>query len=325
MQALSTLSLFNFTICVKGSSFTIAASRSGQPDGLRSTVRALRSKNRSPKKWLGQHYMLNRSINEKLVEIAEVEDGDLILEIGPGTGSLTHILVEAGAHVIAVEKDPDMAALVLERFGGCGQVEVVQEDFLRWPVQSYISYLMAQKIAENGPFKCGKVVSNLPFNITTNVVMRILPLGNIFSHMVVLLQDEAALRLVDVMPGVHGYRAINLFVNFFSEPEYRFKVDRANFFPVPHVDAAITSFRIKQAEEYPSVASPMSFFSVVNEAFSGKRKMLWRSLQHLYPSVSVHNALKSVGVLEKSRPGELSLDQFVALYNALEAECPSYK
>ncbi|KAF9600091.1 hypothetical protein IFM89_002564 [Coptis chinensis] len=85
-------------------------------DDYHATLKALKSKGRTPRKSLGQHYMLNTAINDKLVETAEVRDGDVVLEIGPGTGSLTKVLLNAGATVIAIEKDPHMAALVKERF-----------------------------------------------------------------------------------------------------------------------------------------------------------------------------------------------------------------
>lgn len=287
-------------------------------DDFHGTLQALQSKNRVPKKWLGQHYMVNQEINEKLVETANIEKNDLVLEIGPGTGALTNYLVEAGAHVIAVEKDPAMAELIMERFQGSGRVEVVQEDFMKWPIRSSIDHVKESLSAKGIPFTLAKVVSNLPFNITTPVVKRILPMGDIFSSMVLLIQDETASRLVDASPQSNAYRPVSLFVQFFSDAQYILKVSRNNFFPRPNVDAAVVTFKIKQAPEYPSVLSARSFFTLVNSAFGGKRKMLRNSLQHLYPSADIREALKLVDLVETARPEELSLHQFVALYNALD-------
>ncbi|GLT66613.1 hypothetical protein SLA2020_389700 [Shorea laevis] len=104
--------------------YVACAKRSPSPDDYRATLRALNSKGRTPRKSLGQHYMLNNEINEQLASVASVEEGDVVLEIGPGTGSLTNVLINAGAIVLAIEKDPHMATLVSERFAGTDRFKV---------------------------------------------------------------------------------------------------------------------------------------------------------------------------------------------------------
>ncbi|KAF8380330.1 hypothetical protein HHK36_027814 [Tetracentron sinense] len=162
-----------------------------------------------------------------------------------------------------------------------------------------------------------RVVSNIPFNISTDVVKQLLPMGDIISEVVLLLQDETALRLVDASLRTSEYRPINIFVNFYSDPEYKFKVLRSNFFPQPNVDAAVVTFKLKQTADYPPVASTKSFFSMVNSAFNGKRKMLRRSLQHICTSLEIEKALESVNLPVTARPEELTLDNFVRLHNLL--------
>ncbi|GLJ53937.1 hypothetical protein SUGI_1152630 [Cryptomeria japonica] len=287
-------------------------------DDYHSTLKALQSRGRFPRKSLGQHYMLNSEINEFLVKEAQVNDGDVVLEIGPGTGSLTNVLVNAGALVFAIEKDPHMAALVSERFRDNGKVKVVQDDFTRCHIKSQIESFSASVREGSDPGRLAKVISNLPFNITTEVLKILLPMGEVFSHVVLLLQEETALRLVSASPRTREYRSINMFVKFYSEPEYKFKVHRANFFPQPNVDAAIVAFQLKRVQEYPPIVSPERFFSMVNSAFNGKRKMLRQSLQHLHASHDIQLALKTLGLPETSRPEELKLDDFVGLYNLLE-------
>ncbi|XP_020243748.1 ribosomal RNA small subunit methyltransferase, chloroplastic isoform X2 [Asparagus officinalis] len=272
--------------------FTITASastkRSRGEDDYHSILKALNSKGRrTPRKSLGQHYMVNSSINEQLAAAAQVGDGDVVLEIGPGTGSLTNVLIGAGATVIAVEKDPHMAVLVKERFAGSKQLMVLKEDFVKCDIRSHLSSVLEDK-------KYAKVVANIPFNISTDVVKLLLPMGDIFSEVVLLLQDETALRLVDASLGSSEYRPINIFVNFYSDPEYKFKVERSNFFPQPNVDAAVVRFKLKKSSECPSVSSTKSFFSMVSSAFNGKRKMLRKSLQHLCSSQNIEAALKDV-------------------------------
>ncbi|XP_048497139.1 ribosomal RNA small subunit methyltransferase, chloroplastic isoform X2 [Beta vulgaris subsp. vulgaris] len=254
------------------------------PDDYNATLKALNSRKRFPRKSLGQHYMLNSTINEQLASVANVKDGDLVLEIGPGTGSLTNVLTDAGATVLAIEKDPHMAALVKERFADTGRL---------------------------------MVVANIPFNISKDVVKQLLPMGDIFSEVVLLLQDETAIRLVESSSKSSEYRPINIFVKFYSDPEYKFQVPRANFFPQPNVDGAVVSFKLKQPSDYPSVPSIKSFFSLVNSAFNGKRKMLRNTLQHIRTPPEIEEALRSMDLPATSRPEELTLNDFVKLHNSL--------
>ncbi|XWS77112.1 hypothetical protein CRYUN_Cryun01aG0234200 [Craigia yunnanensis] len=272
------------------------ASKRSQDDDYHATLKALNAKGRFPRKSLGQHYMLNSEINEQLARAANVEEGDLVLEIGPGTGSLTNVLVNAGATILAVEKDPHMVALVGERFESTDRIKVIQEDFVKCHIRSHMLPMLESRKAMNASLIRAKVISNLPFNISTDVVKLLLPMGDIFSEVVLLLQEETAVRLVESSLRTSEYRPINIFVNFYSEPEYKFRVPRTNFFPQPKVDAAVVTFKLKQAPDYPSVASRKSFFSMVNSAFNGKRKMLRRSLQHICPSNEIERALGDAGL-----------------------------
>ncbi|KAL5718447.1 Ribosomal RNA small subunit methyltransferase [Ranunculus cassubicifolius] len=303
------------TISRTNKASTITCART--EDDYHATLKALKSKGRTPRKSLGQHYMLNSAVNDKLVEAADVKEGDFVLEIGPGTGSLTNVLVNAGANVLAIEKDPHMAALVGERFATIEHFTVLQEDFTKCNIRTNMAALMGNNTATTKEPKHAKVVANIPFNISTDVVKQLLPMGDIFSEIVLLLQDETALRLVDASLGTSEYRPINIFVNFYSDPEYKFQVLRSNFFPQPNVDAAVVVFKLKKPSDYPPVASTKSFFSMVSAAFNGKRKMLRRSLQHMSTSLEIEEALGNVGLPNTSRPGELTLDNFVQLHNLL--------
>ncbi|KAK9076473.1 hypothetical protein SSX86_004807 [Deinandra increscens subsp. villosa] len=286
-----------------------------EPDDYHATLKSLNSKGRIPRKSLGQHYMLNGEVNEQLVGAANVGDGDMVLEIGPGTGSLTNVLVESGANVLAIEKDPYMAALVNERFADNHRVKVIQEDFTRCHLRSHLSSFLGSDYSEVNSY--AKVVANIPFNISTDIIKQLLPMGDTFSEVVLLLQEEAALRLVDSSLRTSEYRPINIFINFYSDPEYKFKVPRTNFFPQPKVDAAVVVFRLKKAVDYPQVLSTNNFFSMVNSAFNGKRKMLRKTLQHIKPSLEIEEALVNAGLAATSRPEELTLEDFIKLHNLI--------
>ncbi|KAL6629248.1 hypothetical protein ACP70R_029013 [Stipagrostis hirtigluma subsp. patula] len=274
---------------------TVASATTLGADDYHSTIRSLNSRGRHvPRKSLGQNYMLNSKVNEELVAAAGVEEGDVVLEIGPGTGSLTAALLEAGATVFAVEKDKHMATLVKDRFGSTEQLKIIEEDITKFHIRSHFLPFMKEK--GHAKQKRAKVVSNLPFNVSTEVVKLLLPMGDVFSVVVLMLQDETAVRLADASIQTPEYRPINLFVNFYSEPEYKFRVERENFFPRPKVNGAVISFKLKNAEDYPPVDSQKSFFSMVNSAFNGKRKMLRKSLQHLCSSAEIEAALNNIGL-----------------------------
>ncbi|CAH8336891.1 unnamed protein product [Eruca vesicaria subsp. sativa] len=287
-------------------------------DDYHATLKSLNSRGRFPRKSLGQHYMLNSDINDELAAAANVKEGDFVLEIGPGTGSLTNVLLNLGASVLAIDKDPHMVDLVRERFAGSHKFKVLHEDFVKSHIRSHMLSFLQTRILSDPDFALAKVVSNLPFNISTDVVKLLLPMGDIFSHVVLLLQDEAALRLVEPALRTSEYRPINILVNFYSEPEYNFRVPRENFFPRPKVDAAVVTFKLKHPRDYPDVSSTKSFFSLVNSAFNGKRKMLRKSLQHLSSSPEIEKALGVAGLPVTSRPEELTLGDFVKLHNELK-------
>ncbi|XP_031386053.1 ribosomal RNA small subunit methyltransferase, chloroplastic isoform X2 [Punica granatum] len=297
----------SYVACAKGV-------RKRSPDDYHATVRALNSKGRTPRKSLGQHYMLSNEINEQLAAAATVQEGDFVLEIGPGTGSLTNVLIDAGATVLAIEKDPHMASLVSERFAGTKQLKVLQEDFIRCHIRSHMESLWANA-ESSGKSRYAKVVSNIPFNISTDIVKQLLPMGDIFSEVVLLLQEETAVRLAVSSRGTSEYRPINVFVNFYSVPKYVINVPRSNFFPQPNV--TVVSFKLKQEADYPPVPSTKSFFSMVNSAFNGKRKMLRKTLQHLSTAANIEKALVDVGCPATSRPEDLTVDDFVKLHNLI--------
>ncbi|XP_021314186.1 ribosomal RNA small subunit methyltransferase, chloroplastic isoform X3 [Sorghum bicolor] len=197
---------------------TAAAATPGADD-YHSTIRSLNSRGRHvPRKSLGQNYMLNSKVNEELVAAAGVEEGDVVLEIGPGTGSLTAALLQAGATVFAVEKDKHMATLVKDRFGSTEQLKVIEEDITKFHIRSHFLPFMKEKY--HATKKLAKVVSNLPFNVSSEVVKLLLPMGDVFSVVVLMLQDETAVRLADASIQIPEYRPINVFVNFYSRIYY---------------------------------------------------------------------------------------------------------
>ncbi|PQM32661.1 hypothetical protein Pyn_28677 [Prunus yedoensis var. nudiflora] len=195
----SSSSLCYIRACAGKTTRRVGRGRRSNPDDYHAILTALNSKGRFPRKSLGQHYMLDSEINEQLTAAANVGEGDVVLEIGPGTGSLTNVLISAGAFVLAIEKDPHMATLVSERFAEAERFKVLKEDFAKCHIHSHMSSLLGS-IEQSG--------ANSRY-----------------------AKEETILRLVESSLRTSEYWPINILVNFYSDPEFIIKVPRTNFFP----------------------------------------------------------------------------------------------
>lgn len=246
-----------------------------------------------PKKALSQNFLIDQNIVSKIVAEAKVAQGDYVLEIGPGPGALTEALVDQGAEVVAVELDSVFAA-ALKRF----PVTVYQEDILAFPLEK-----LARK---------GKVVANLPYHITAPILTRLVPRKDLFSSLTVMVQEEVARRLT-AAPKTGDYGSLTVFLNFYSDPHYAFRVSRTCFFPTPKVDSAIVTFNLKE----PPDVDADRFFELVRAAFSQRRKMMKNTLSSLYDAQELARAFEKAGINPKARAEELSLETFLSLFAEL--------
>lgn len=261
----------------------------------------------SPKKALSQNFLIDGNVIKKIILTADVKKGDIVLEIGPGPGALTEALLEAGASVIAVEKD-NLFAKILGHFADEGNdIEVFNDDIMEFPIEEKIKKLVSQKGTK------AKVIANLPYHLTTPIITRLVPLRDLFSDIIVMVQDEVAHRFT-AGPGTSTYGSITVFLNYYTTPHYAFQVKKNSFYPAPKVDSAITAFTLKKP---PEVLDEKAFFVMTRLAFQMRRKMLRRSLKDLYPSEAIEKALLDLELVISSRPEELSVEQFIALFDKL--------
>lgn len=258
-----------------------------------------------PKKGLSQNFLIDGNILRKIVLAAEVAPGDTVLEIGPGPGSLTEVLLASGAHVVAVEKD-EVLARALHRLNTENRLEVYCSDIMGFPV--------ADKLGQMQQGKRAKVIANLPYHLTTPIIAMLAPMRELFSSLTVMVQDEVAARFT-AAPGTADYSAFTVFLNFYSNPAYAFKVSRNCFFPPPRVDSAVVRLDLKDP---PFLPDTNAFFTMTRKAFQQRRKMLKVSLKPLYPAHEVMEALSHIGSHALARPEELSLQQFVELFKRLQ-------
>ena len=267
--------------------------------------------------------MTDDAVLNAIATAALLQPGDPVLEIGPGTGALTHHLLATGASITAVEKDE---ALFLRLGGGGGgddeesmnfteqDVNFICGDILRLDLPQLLDSISSNSESENEHNKGKvKVVANLPYYITKDFLTRALPLSDRVSHLLLMLQDEVALRLTAPTPGGPEWRAMNIIVQYYSEASYLFKIDRKKYIPVPKVDGAVVDFRLKGVEERVPVPDERRFISLVKKSFLQRRKALRNSLQPLVPGDVAVRALEAVGLSPDARAQELGLEEFARL------------
>ncbi len=250
----------------------------------------------SPKKGLSQNFLIDGNILNKIVDLADVKENDLVLEIGPGPGALTEFLLAKKAKVTAVEKDTLWASRLKEKYP---MVEVFNEDILEFDFDKHI--------------KPGtKVVANLPYHITTPIISKLIQRKKLFSHVIVMVQDEVGRRMT-ANKNSGDYSSLSVFLNYYCHPSYGFKVKRTSFFPAPKVDSAVVKLEIKTP---PVVSNEEAFFKMVREAFNHRRKMLRGSLSKLYSKEAIERALPYA----EARPENLDLPELIALFEAIKDE-----
>ncbi len=261
-----------------------------------------------PKKGLSQNFLIDGNIIRKIVATAAAGPGDVVLEIGPGPGALTEALLEAGATVVAVEKDTILAEALKRLQTDDHRLHVMTNDILEVNVSELLqSYLSVGSKA--------KVIANLPYHVTTPILTRMVPASHLFDSITVMVQKEVAERM-SAAPGGAIYGSLTVFLGFYSDCQYAFTVTRNCFMPPPKVDSAVVHLTIKGPRE---VSNQEKFFEMTRTAFEHRRKMLRASLKELYPSALVTQALNQIGVNPEERPEQLSLDQFIQLFEVLNS------
>ena len=220
-------------------------------------------------KRLGQNFLIDANIVQGIVDAANVQENDRVLEIGPGIGTLTQALAETGAEVTCVELDKRLPEVLAHTLDAYDNVRVIQGDILKVNIPE----IMGDK-----PFK---VVANLPYYITTPIIMALLEKHLPITDIVVMVQKEVAERMA-AQPGGKTYGALSVAVQYYTVPEIALYVPPRSFMPPPEVDSVVVNCKVRQIPAVELIDEKM-FFRVVKAAFGQRRKTL-------------NNALKSMGV-----------------------------
>lgn len=260
-----------------------------------------------PQHKLGQNFLIAPNILDTIVAAGEVGPDDLVLEIGPGLGTLTQRLAAAAGRVVAVEIDRTLVQILQDNLvPDHPNLEVIHGDAARADLRT----LLQDRLA---PGKKAKVLANLPYYITTPLVMRFLEEQLPVQSIVVMVQREVADRMVSP-PGSKEFGALSVAVQYYTEPRVVARVSRGAFLPPPEVDSAVVAMRVR--DKPPVDAAPDRFFAVVRAAFGQRRKVLLNALASGLGNVDklqIGEALAAAGVNPTRRGETLSLEEFAAI------------
>ena len=257
-------------------------------------------------KRLGQNFLVDGAVVKDIVAAAEIVAGDRVLEIGPGIGTLTQGLLEAGAHVTAVELDKKLPAVLAETLATYDHLHVVPGDILKTDIRA---------LMENQPFK---VAANLPYYITTPILLALLEQHLPITHIVTMVQKEVAERMI-AAPGSKIYGALSVAVQYHTEPRIVRDVAPRSFIPAPEVASAVIACR-KREKPPVEVEDERMFFRVVRAAFGQRRKTLANALLGVGASkTAVRRALEEAGIDAQRRGETLRLAEFAHLANVFFA------
>lgn len=275
------------------------------------TIEVLQKHKFTIQKKFGQNFLIDSHVLERITEAAQLNSQDCVIEIGPGLGAMTQYLVKSAGRVIAVEIDRALIPILEETLSGLSNVEILNADIMKVDLRRLIE--------EKNGGRPVKVVANLPYYITTPIIMRLLEEKLPLQSITIMVQKEVAQRM-QAGPGSKDYGALSLAVQFYAKAQIVANVPPNCFIPRPNVDSSV--IRLTLYEEPPvSAQDEKKMFSIIRASFNQRRKMLINSL-HNAPELAadkeaVRTALLSMGISEKARGEELTLTQFARLSDLL--------
>ena len=261
------------------------------------------------RKKYGQNFLVDKNILDKIVAAADISRDDCVLEIGPGIGTMTQRLAEEAGEVVAVEIDGNLIPILEETLSGYDNVTVIHDDILKVDIED---------IAKRHGGRPMKVVANLPYYITTPIIMALFEKRLPLKSITVMVQQEVADRM-GVGPGTKEYGALSLAVQYYARPEIITKVPAACFMPKPNVDSAVV--RLTRYDEPPvEVEDERWLFTLIRASFNQRRKTLANGIANAGIGIGrgqVEDALAVMGLPPTTRGETLTLKQFADLSNAL--------
>lgn len=273
---------------------------------LEETKFIMKKYNIKANKNLGQNFLINEEVVKNIVGCSNIEKEDLVIEIGPGLGTLTKYLLEKAGKVICIELDTKMLQILEDRFSLYNNFELINNDVLKVDLKNII-----EKEKAEGKIKKVKIVANLPYYITTPIIMKLLEEELELESITVMIQKEVADRLI-AKPGEKNTGAITYSVYYYASSEAIMEVPNSSFIPEPEVTSKVIKLNIRK-EPIVKPKEKEKMFKIIKYAFMQKRKTLLNSLtnnnvfQNKQQGIEILNLL---GIKENVRPEELTLEQF---------------
>ena len=287
--------------------------------GSRTRTRAIMEKyGIHTKKGFGQNFLTDLNVLKNIVSAAEITRDDNVIEIGPGIGALTEQLAQAAGEVLALEIDQDLIPVLAEVLAPYDNVTVLNQDVL----QANLPELIKQQFTD--PSRPIKVVANLPYYITSPILMNLLASPVEWSSITVMMQKEVAQRLT-AKPGTKQYGALTLAIEYQMDAEVAFNVSRHSFIPAPNVDSAIVVLKQRQQPLTTKPFDKQKLMGFIRGCFAHRRKSLWNNLQTVIGKdenikAKMTKVLEKIEISPQLRPEKLTLAQFINLLNALHQE-----
>ena len=280
---------------------------------LEETKFIMKKYNIKANKNLGQNFLISQEVVEKIVDCSNITKEDLVIEIGPGLGTLTKYLLDKAGKVICIELDTKMLQILEDRFSLYDNFEIINNDVLKVDLKNIIN-----KEKENPEIKNVKIVANLPYYITTPIIMKLLEEELELESITVMIQKEVADRLIAI-PGQKNTGAITYSVYYYAISEGILEVPNNSFIPEPEVTSKVIKLNIRK-EPAVNPKDKEKMFKIIKNAFMQKRKTLLNSLTNnkiFYNKQQGIEILNALGIDENIRPEALTLEQFAKISDNL--------
>lgn len=281
---------------------------------LKKTKEILNKYNLRANKRFGQNFLIDDNTLKSIVEKAELSENDLVIEIGPGLGNLTQYLLEEVKYCILVEIDDNMIDVIRDRFKGCRNFTLINEDILKINLNEEV-----KKIEEklDVKFNSVKVVANLPYYITTPIIFKLLQGSSRIDEIVVMVQKEVANRMVSSYK-TKDYGILSIMVQYFADSEILIKVPNSSFIPSPKVESAVV--KLIKRKKY-IVKNEEILFELIHSSFANRRKKMINSLEisrfRGMPKDKIKEMLINNGYSELVRAEELKLEDFIKIADSI--------
>lgn len=260
---------------------------------------------------LGQNFLIDEQAIKDIVRGAEINKEDLVIEIGPGLGTLTSFLLEKAKKVICIELDKKMMKILNERFIAYDNIELINADVLRIDLSEII-----KKEKENNKIRSVKIVANLPYYITTPIIMKLIESKLDIESITIMIQKEVAERLIEI-PSGKNTGAITYTIYYYCEGKKIREVENTSFIPMPEVTSEVINLKLRN-EPYVKVANENIFFNIIKSSFMQRRKTLLNALVNAGMFKNKEEGLyflKKLNLSENVRAENLKIEEFASLCN----------